>query len=178
MASADKEAAVDLVRLAGLSPVGVIGELVHDDGTMMRLDAVVELGREFDLPVVTIANVFDAQNPIPKLPPPLKHWQRFMNRALAKQPDQRFENAAEMGQAVTEMDNVTQQNASLVEEATAAAASLEDQAGKLTQAVAACRLQASPAATAMASRPAAPVKTVAVAPRQALAGSNENWETF
>ncbi len=48
------EAAVDLTRLAGLAPVGVIGELVHDDGRMMRLDAVVDLGREFDLPVVTI----------------------------------------------------------------------------------------------------------------------------
>jgi 3,4-dihydroxy 2-butanone 4-phosphate synthase/GTP cyclohydrolase II len=48
------EAAVDLTRLAGLSPIGVIGELVHDDGTMMRFDAVVELGREFGLPVITI----------------------------------------------------------------------------------------------------------------------------
>ena len=48
------EAAVDLTRLAGLSPVGVIGELVHDDGRMMRLDAVVELGAQHDLPVITI----------------------------------------------------------------------------------------------------------------------------
>ena len=48
------EAAVDLTRLAGLSPVGVIGELVHDDGRMMRLDAVLALGAEHDLPVVTI----------------------------------------------------------------------------------------------------------------------------
>jgi len=38
------EAAVDLCRLAGLSPVGVIAELVHDDGAMMRLPAVLELG--------------------------------------------------------------------------------------------------------------------------------------
>ena len=53
------EAAVDLTRLAGLSPVGVIGELVHDDGTMMRFDAVVELGREFGLPVVTIEQLID-----------------------------------------------------------------------------------------------------------------------
>jgi 3,4-dihydroxy 2-butanone 4-phosphate synthase/GTP cyclohydrolase II len=45
---------VDLTRLAGLSPVGVIGELVHDDGRMMRLDAVLTLGAEHDLPVVTI----------------------------------------------------------------------------------------------------------------------------
>jgi 3,4-dihydroxy 2-butanone 4-phosphate synthase/GTP cyclohydrolase II len=53
------EAAVDLTRLAGLSPVGVIGELVHDDGTMMRFDAVVALGREFGLPVITIEQLVD-----------------------------------------------------------------------------------------------------------------------
>jgi 3,4-dihydroxy 2-butanone 4-phosphate synthase/GTP cyclohydrolase II len=49
------EAAVDLCRLAGLSPVGAIGELVHDDGSMMRLPAVLELGEEHNLPVITIA---------------------------------------------------------------------------------------------------------------------------
>jgi 3,4-dihydroxy 2-butanone 4-phosphate synthase/GTP cyclohydrolase II len=49
------EAAVDLCRLAGLAPVGAIGELVHDDGTMMRLPQVLELGAEHGLPVVTIA---------------------------------------------------------------------------------------------------------------------------
>ena len=53
------EAAVDLTRLAGLSPVGIIGELVHDDGTMMRFDAVVALGREFGLPVITIEQLVD-----------------------------------------------------------------------------------------------------------------------
>jgi 3,4-dihydroxy 2-butanone 4-phosphate synthase/GTP cyclohydrolase II len=49
------EAAVDLCRLAGLAPVGAIGELVHDDGSMMRLPAVLDLGREHKLPVITIA---------------------------------------------------------------------------------------------------------------------------
>jgi len=53
------EAAVDLTRLAGLSPVAVIGELVHDDGTMMRFAAVVELGRQFGLPVITIEQLID-----------------------------------------------------------------------------------------------------------------------
>jgi 3,4-dihydroxy 2-butanone 4-phosphate synthase / GTP cyclohydrolase II len=48
------EAAVDLCRLAGLAPVGVIAELVHDDGTMMRLPDVLELGAGHGLPVVTI----------------------------------------------------------------------------------------------------------------------------
>jgi 3,4-dihydroxy 2-butanone 4-phosphate synthase/GTP cyclohydrolase II len=49
------EAAVDLCRLAGLAPVGAIGELVHDDGSMMRLTAVLELGAQHNLPVITIA---------------------------------------------------------------------------------------------------------------------------
>ncbi len=51
------EAAVDLCRLAGLAPVGVIAELVHDDGTMMRAPEVRALGYEGGLPVVTIAAV-------------------------------------------------------------------------------------------------------------------------
>ncbi|MDO5711814.1 MAG: 3,4-dihydroxy-2-butanone-4-phosphate synthase [Micrococcales bacterium] len=51
------EAAVDLCRLAGLTPVGVIGELVHDDGTMMRTPDVIDLGRRHGLPVVTIAEL-------------------------------------------------------------------------------------------------------------------------
>src|SRR3970040_1578948 len=40
--------------------------------------------------------VMHAQNPVPKLPPHLRHWQRFMNRALAKKPAQRFQDVAQM----------------------------------------------------------------------------------
>ena len=40
------EAAVDLCRLAGLAPVGAIGELVNDDGTMMRLPQVLRRADE------------------------------------------------------------------------------------------------------------------------------------
>jgi serine/threonine-protein kinase PpkA len=40
--------------------------------------------------------VMHAQDPIPKLPAHLAHWQHFMNRALAKQPGHRFEDAAQM----------------------------------------------------------------------------------
>lgn len=49
------EAAVDLCRQAGLSPVGAIAELVHDDGTMMRSPDVHVLGEATGLPVITIA---------------------------------------------------------------------------------------------------------------------------
>lgn len=48
------EAAVELCRLAGLAPVGVIAELVHDEGSMMRRPAAMELALEHDLPLLTI----------------------------------------------------------------------------------------------------------------------------
>ena len=40
------EATVDLCRLAGLAPVGAIGELTADDGTMLRTNDVLELGAQ------------------------------------------------------------------------------------------------------------------------------------
>ena len=48
------EAAVDLCRLAGLAPAGAIGELVNDDGSMMRLPEVLATGAVHDVPVITI----------------------------------------------------------------------------------------------------------------------------
>ncbi|WOF23765.1 GTP cyclohydrolase II [Microbacterium betulae] len=48
------EAAVDLMRLAGLAPVGVIGEIVAEDGDMMRLPGLLDLGERERIPVVTI----------------------------------------------------------------------------------------------------------------------------
>ncbi len=44
--------------------------------------------------------VMHAQDPIPKLPQHLHHWQRFMNRALAKQAGQRFQSASQMADAI------------------------------------------------------------------------------
>jgi 3,4-dihydroxy 2-butanone 4-phosphate synthase/3,4-dihydroxy 2-butanone 4-phosphate synthase/GTP cyclohydrolase II len=51
------EAAVELCRLAGLEPVGVIAELVHDDGEMMRLDAVRGFANEHGCPLISIAEL-------------------------------------------------------------------------------------------------------------------------
>lgn len=51
------EATVDLCRLAGLPPVGAIGELVHDTGEVMRTPDVVALGADDCLPVITIADL-------------------------------------------------------------------------------------------------------------------------
>lgn len=53
------EAAVDLMLLAGLSPVGVIGEIVADDGDMMRLPGLIELGARDGLPVTTVAALIE-----------------------------------------------------------------------------------------------------------------------
>ncbi|CAN5848979.1 hypothetical protein BH24ACT8_BH24ACT8_19730 [soil metagenome] len=51
------EAAVDLCRLAGLSPVAAIAELVDDEGEMLRGEAVRVLGKEHDLPVLSVVDV-------------------------------------------------------------------------------------------------------------------------
>jgi len=48
------EATVDLLKLAGLTPVGVIGEIVEDGGEMMRLPGLLKLGAEHGVPVITI----------------------------------------------------------------------------------------------------------------------------
>ncbi|MCL1870461.1 MAG: GTP cyclohydrolase II [Promicromonosporaceae bacterium] len=53
------EAAVDLVRLAGLGDVGVIAELVHDDGRMLRHDDARGFAAEHGLVLVTIAELAD-----------------------------------------------------------------------------------------------------------------------
>ena len=48
------EAAVDLARLAGLAPAGVLCEILNEDGTMARLPQLLEFAAQFDLNVVTI----------------------------------------------------------------------------------------------------------------------------
>jgi 3,4-dihydroxy 2-butanone 4-phosphate synthase/GTP cyclohydrolase II len=51
------EAAVDLASLAGLSPAGVICEIVNDDGTMARLPELVVFAREHGLVLISIADL-------------------------------------------------------------------------------------------------------------------------
>ena len=48
------EAAVDLARLAGLAPAGVICEILNEDGTMARRDALEAMARHHDLKFVTV----------------------------------------------------------------------------------------------------------------------------
>ena len=51
------EAAVDLARLAGLTPAGVIAEVVNDDGSMMRAPALREFSDQHNLKMISIADL-------------------------------------------------------------------------------------------------------------------------
>ena len=51
------EAAVDMARLAGLYPAGVICEIMNEDGTMARLPQLAAFGAEFGIPILTIADL-------------------------------------------------------------------------------------------------------------------------
>lgn len=57
MRSGHTEAAVDLCRLAGVAPVGVICELVNDDGTVMRGPQVQQFAAEKNLRMVSVADL-------------------------------------------------------------------------------------------------------------------------
>jgi 3,4-dihydroxy 2-butanone 4-phosphate synthase/GTP cyclohydrolase II len=51
------EAAIDLARLAGLTPAGVLAEVVNDDGTMARLPELERFATEHDLQLISIADL-------------------------------------------------------------------------------------------------------------------------
>ncbi len=51
------EAAVDLARLAGFYPAGVIVEIMHDDGTMMRLPQLREFAKKHNLRLITVKDL-------------------------------------------------------------------------------------------------------------------------
>ncbi|POT56099.1 methyl-accepting chemotaxis protein II [Citrobacter amalonaticus] len=96
---------------------------------------------------------------------------------IASASDEQSRGIDQVGLAVAEMDRVTQQNASLVQESAAAAAALEEQASRLTQAVAVFRIQQEQqrARDAVAAKP---VSTPVPLRKAAAADTGENWETF
>jgi len=98
---------------------------------------------------------------------------------------EQYAGIEQVNQTVTQMDETTQQNAALVEEATAAARSMEDQAGQLTAAVAVFKIEAANDAVA----PARPVLRSAAAARPSLrqvprpralaaVGAATEWQEF
>nr|WP_024968358.1 methyl-accepting chemotaxis protein [Pantoea sp. IMH] len=97
---------------------------------------------------------------------------------IASASDEQSKGIDQVGTAVTEMDRVTQQNASLVEESAAAAAALEEQASRLSQAVAVFQIRKENVIQAV--NVLKTIKNEPATPRKALAApaSEDNWETF
>jgi len=86
--SGHTEAAVDLMRLAGLEPVGAIAEIVAEDGSMMRLPGLLELGAHDGIPVITIEQLIaylDEHEPR-ETAPSVSHRRRVSLRAEATVP--------------------------------------------------------------------------------------------
>ncbi|MGP3535538.1 GTP cyclohydrolase II [Microbacterium sp. RD1] len=83
------EAAVELMKLAGLQPVGAIAEVVAEDGSMMRLPGLLELGAQTDIPVITIEQLIgylDEVDPRPVAPAADRATRRVSLRAEASVP--------------------------------------------------------------------------------------------
>ncbi len=53
------EATIDLARLAGLEPAGVLVEIMNDDGTMARLPQLEILAKQFDLKIISIKDLIE-----------------------------------------------------------------------------------------------------------------------
>lgn len=61
------EAAVDIARLAGLNPSGVICEIMNDDGTMARMPDLVKFAKKHNLKIATIADLIEYRRQNEKL---------------------------------------------------------------------------------------------------------------
>lgn len=123
----------------------------------------------------------------------VRHVTDIMSEIMAASQEQSA-GIEQVNQAISQMDQVTQQNAALVEEAAAAAESLNEQAGRLAQAVSvfkldgmrsdvavAPKLASAPAAATLRAQVARPV-AVAQAPKKIAseprAGGSDDWEEF
>ena len=61
------EASVDLTRLAGLSPAGVLCEIMDDDGEMARVPRLMEIAEKFDMKIITIKDLIEYRTQHEKL---------------------------------------------------------------------------------------------------------------
>lgn len=61
------EAAVDLARMCGSYPAGVICEIIKEDGTMARLPDLVEIAKQFDLKLISVKDLIHYRNEKEKL---------------------------------------------------------------------------------------------------------------
>ena len=74
------EAAVDIARLAGLYPAGVICEIMNDDGTMARLPDLVQFAQLHGLKIATIADLIAYR----------RRYDNFIHRAIETELDSDF----------------------------------------------------------------------------------------
>jgi 3,4-dihydroxy 2-butanone 4-phosphate synthase / GTP cyclohydrolase II len=51
------EASLDLAKIAGLKPSGVICEIMNDDGSMSRMPDLIKFSEKFDIPIITIEEI-------------------------------------------------------------------------------------------------------------------------
>jgi 3,4-dihydroxy 2-butanone 4-phosphate synthase/GTP cyclohydrolase II len=80
------EAGVDLARLAGFRPVSVIAELVHDDGELMRLDALLAFGRLHGLAVISIEELIEYRR-ANEASPPVQRLQAVTATGTERRPE-------------------------------------------------------------------------------------------
>ncbi|MDS3861432.1 bifunctional 3,4-dihydroxy-2-butanone-4-phosphate synthase/GTP cyclohydrolase II [Thermosynechococcaceae cyanobacterium BACA0444] len=73
------EAAVDLARLAGLYPAGVICEIQNPDGSMARLPELIQYAQQYDLKIISIADLISYR---------LQHERFIYREAIAKLPSE------------------------------------------------------------------------------------------
>ncbi|MCV9879466.1 methyl-accepting chemotaxis protein [Brenneria izbisi] len=98
---------------------------------------------------------------------------------IASASSEQSKGISQVGEAIVEMDSVTQQNAALVEQSTAASASLEEQARHLTQVVSIFKLSAETEAKTSDIAHKSTQPMAALAPKKTpVANGNTNWETF
>src|SRR5471030_83842 len=97
---------------------------------------------------------------------------------IASASDEQSKGISQVAVAVTQMDSVTQQNASLVEQASQAAVSLEEQAALLNNAVATFKLKDSVTRVNQAKNAANRAPLLRPGMGMISAKSSENWETF
>ena len=64
------EAIVDLCRLAGLEEVGVICEIMNEDGAMARLPRLLELSHQWSIPIITVADIIQHRHRTERLVQP------------------------------------------------------------------------------------------------------------
>lgn len=99
---------------------------------------------------------------------------------IASASDEQRRGIDQVGQAVTEMDRVTQQNASLVEESASAAAALEEQASMLTQSMSVFVLRMDSASNSKnVKKTKQPTQELSGSAKKTLGSDlQDNWETF